>query len=37
MCILLLEQNMEGHVVAPLLFIDAIEGNSLLVGLVFYP
>lgn len=34
MCSLLLEQNMEGHL---LLFIDAVEGNSLLVGLVFYP
>lgn len=34
MCILLLEQNMEGHL---LLFIDVVEGNSLLVGLVFFP
>lgn len=35
MCILLLEQNMEGHVVALLPFIEDSERNSLPVDMVF--
>jgi len=37
MCILLLEQDVEGCVVALLLFIEDVERNSLPVGMALYP